>query len=73
MQQQCYSNIVLNNENFFIIEPDRKSAIKMILNLAYKEDTVLILGRGHETIQQVNDLNIYLSDYDEVKKCLKAH
>ena len=39
--------------------------------MAKKEDTVLILGRGHEKIQQINHLEIYLSDEDEVKKWIK--
>lgn len=68
---EIIDDIIEVNPSFFIVEQDRKRAINQILKMAKKEDTVLILGRGHEKIQQINHLEIYLSDEDEVKKWIK--
>ena len=45
-------------------EPDRKKAIKLAMSLAKKDDIVLLLGKGHETVQKFKDYNI---EFDERK------
>ena len=41
---------------------DRESAIQMALQNALPGDTVLIAGRGHETIQQIQNRQIHFDD-----------
>ncbi len=70
-QEEIINDIVKFDSSFFMIEFDRKEAIRRIIKLAKNSDTVLILGRGHENIQYIKDLKIHLSDIEEVRKCLK--
>lgn len=51
--------------NYTIIY-DRKSAIKYGISLLNEEDTLLILGKGHEDYQILGNNKIHLSDYEEV-------
>ncbi len=43
---------------------DRKEAIRMALNMAEENDIILLLGKGHETVQKFKDYNI---EFDERK------
>lgn len=45
-------------------EPDRKKAIKLAMSMAKQNDIVLLLGKGHETVQKFKDYNI---EFDERK------
>lgn len=54
----------------FEIILDRKIAIKTIINEANIDDIILILGRGNEEYQHIDNQNIYLNDYVETRKCL---
>ncbi|WII95087.1 UDP-N-acetylmuramoyl-L-alanyl-D-glutamate--2,6-diaminopimelate ligase [Moraxella haemolytica] len=46
-----------------IIEPDRKRAIKEAVMMAGGDDIVVILGKGHETYQEINGVRY---DFDDV-------
>lgn len=70
-QEDIVEDIIKINPSFFLVEYDRKQAIHRILKIAKKDDTVLILGRGHEQIQLIKNLKIYLSDVEEVRKWIK--
>ncbi len=70
-QEYIVEDIIKINPSFFLVEYDRKQAIHRILKIAKKDDTVLILGRGHEQIQLIKNLKIYLSDVEEVRKWIK--
>lgn len=49
------------------IEPDRKKAIQLGLNLMFdSEDVLLIAGKGHENYQILKDKTIDFSDYQTV-------
>ena len=45
-------------------EADRKEAIRLAMSIAKKDDIVLLLGKGHETVQKFKDYNI---EFDERK------
>jgi len=45
-------------------EADRYEAIKLAMSIAKKDDIVLLLGKGHETVQKFKDYNI---EFDERK------
>jgi len=47
---------------------DRAEAICRALSIAKKGDTVLIMGKGHETYQEVNGVRSHFDDREEVLK-----
>ena len=52
----------------FIVEHDRREAIKKGLSILEDNDTLLILGKGHEDYQIIGREKIHLSDKEEVYK-----
>ena len=50
---------------------DRKAAIKKAINMAKKNDMILILGKGNETYEVLKDGKIYFNDIEEAKKAIK--
>lgn len=66
-------NDILNGvikENYKVIY-DRKLAIKNGLDMINNNDTLLILGKGHEDYQIIGHEKIHLSDKEEVLKYLE--
>ncbi len=61
----------LNNDNY-IVEKDRKSAIEKAISIAKKDDIVLIAGKGHEKTQIFSDKTLPFDDVQIVKEvCLE--
>jgi UDP-N-acetylmuramoyl-L-alanyl-D-glutamate--2,6-diaminopimelate ligase len=54
-----------------IIELERKEAIETALNLARKDDIVLIAGKGHERYQTIGDRKIPFSDVEIAKEFIQ--
>lgn len=52
----------------YIVELDRRSAIKKGLDMVEKDDVLLILGKGHEDYQIIGREKIHLDDSEEVRK-----
>ena len=50
---------------------DRSKAIKRAINIACKNDIVLILGKGCETYEKLKNGTIFFSDVDEAVRALK--
>ena len=63
------SGITKNN---YKIVFDRKEAIKEGLDMLNDNDTLLILGKGHEDYQIIGHTKHHLSDKEEVLKYLKS-
>lgn len=61
--------IMVNKDERFIEELNRKVAIRKAIKIANEDDIVVILGRGNEEYQIINDSKIPLNDYEEAKKC----
>ncbi len=61
---------VKDYQNYEIIL-DRSEAIKKAINIACKDDIVLIIGKGSENYQILKDKIIEFCDLDEVRKHLK--
>jgi len=59
----------LNNTNFEIIY-DRKEAIKKGISLLKNNDILLILGKGHENYQIINNKKYYFNDKEIALKYL---
>lgn len=52
---------------------DRKTAITKAVNAAKQDDTVAILGKGHEKYQEINGVKYPFSDMDAVLDLLSAN
>ena len=48
-------------------EPDRKKAIALAMSLAREKDIILLLGKGHETVQKFKDYEIEFDEREVVK------
>ena len=55
----------------FIVEPDRKHAIRMAIAAAQPDETVLIAGKGHETYQIIGKDIFPFDDRKEAEAALK--
>lgn len=55
-----------------VVEPDRRTAIRLALSRAKAGDTVLLAGKGHETYQEINGVEHHLDERDVVEACF-AH
>ena len=71
--QQINEQIIqgFSSAQLYEIKLDRKQAIEKALTLAKKDDTVVILGKGHEKTQQVGRKVDYFSDQQCVIQLLK--
>jgi UDP-N-acetylmuramoyl-L-alanyl-D-glutamate--2,6-diaminopimelate ligase len=61
----------------FLVEPDRRAAIRRALSLARADDIVLIAGKGHEAFQEVagrilpfDDRVVVKEEYDSISSSL---
>ena len=59
----------LNKDTLVIL--DRKEAIKEGINILDKDSVLLILGKGHEKIQEFDNNTIKFSDQQVVKEMIK--
>ncbi len=55
-----------------IVEPDRRKAIELAMELAAKDDIVLLAGKGHETYQIIGKQKFDFSDKKVVWEALKT-
>ncbi|RJP61553.1 MAG: UDP-N-acetylmuramyl-tripeptide synthetase, partial [Candidatus Auribacter fodinae] len=56
----------------YCIEPDRKSAIKLGLDLCKKGDVLLVAGKGHEKYQIIGDVLYPFDDEQIIKEYLRG-
>ncbi|WP_457622457.1 UDP-N-acetylmuramoyl-L-alanyl-D-glutamate--2,6-diaminopimelate ligase [Persephonella sp.] len=63
------SGMKMKKKTYEII--DREEAIKKAIEIARKDDIVLIAGKGHETYQIIGDRTYYFDDLDVAKKYLE--
>ena len=66
-----YNNLNINDfdKKVYIVEPDRKEAIKLAISLSKPKDIVLIAGKGHENYQIFKNKTIH---FDDKKEALNA-
>jgi UDP-N-acetylmuramoyl-L-alanyl-D-glutamate--2,6-diaminopimelate ligase len=60
------------DDGYFVIIPDRKSAIARALSMARPGDTVAIAGKGHENVQIIGDRCLPFDDREIVRGMLDA-
>ena len=68
--QDCLKGV--KQKQHFILEPDRKTAIRKALELADKKDVVLTAGKGHEESQIISNQKLVFSDVDIIKNLTTA-
>jgi murE/murF fusion protein len=56
----------------FVIEPNRRNAIKLGIALSHRGDTVLIAGKGHETYQILGNKTVSFDDRKEAEIALST-
>ncbi len=63
----------IDNPKDVLTIPDRKKAITKALTLAEENDSVLILGKGHETYQIIGKKRIHFSDKEIAENFLEKN
>jgi UDP-N-acetylmuramoyl-L-alanyl-D-glutamate--2,6-diaminopimelate ligase len=54
------------------VEPDRRKAIKLAIEMAAPNDVVLLAGKGHEPYQIIGTKKFDFSDKQEALACLRS-
>ena len=54
-----------DKENYIVIE-DRRKAIQYAMDIAGKDDMIVLAGKGHETYQEINGVKYHLDEREEV-------
>jgi len=60
----------VKNNNYFVVE-NRKDAIKKAMELAKKDDIIVIAGKGHEDYQVLKDRTIHFDEREVVAEIIK--
>jgi len=55
----------------YLVEPDRKEAIKKAVLMAGDDDIVLIAGKGHETYQEIGGKRYTFNDREVLEEAIK--
>ena len=50
----------------YIVMEDRRSAIRYAMDIAKKDDIIVLAGKGHETYQEINGHKYHLDEREEV-------
>jgi UDP-N-acetylmuramoyl-L-alanyl-D-glutamate--2,6-diaminopimelate ligase len=55
-----------------VVEPDRRTAIALAVELARPGDVVVVAGKGHERVQEVGDERFPFDDAEELRAAIGA-
>lgn len=55
-----------------LIEPDRRTAIRMAINAAWEGDTLLIAGKGDQTVQQIGTASMPFDDRHVAREAVES-
>lgn len=53
-------------KNNYVVIPDRRKAIRYAMDIAEKDDIIVLAGKGHETYQEINGVKHHLDEREEV-------
>ena len=51
----------------YMVEPDRRAAIRYALSQGEPGDVILLAGKGHETYQEINGVRYHLDEREEIQ------
>jgi UDP-N-acetylmuramoyl-L-alanyl-D-glutamate--2,6-diaminopimelate ligase len=68
--EDILKGIPQNAKNCVVIE-DRRKAIQYAMDIAEKDDIIILAGKGHETYQEINGVKHHLDEREEVALHLK--
>ena len=57
-------------ERGFVVEPDRRAAVRLAISICRQGDVVLIAGKGHEAYQIVGAERRPFDDREEARRAL---
>jgi UDP-N-acetylmuramoyl-L-alanyl-D-glutamate--2,6-diaminopimelate ligase len=60
----------IDDKTSYMIDPDRRGAIRLAISMAKKDDLVLIAGKGHETTQVFRDRTSAFDDRKVAREAL---
>ena len=55
----------------YIVMEDRRAAIRYAMDIAEKDDIIVLVGKGHETYQEINGHKYHLDEREEVEAHLE--
>ena len=50
----------------YVVVPERRTAIRYAMDIAEKDDIIVLAGKGHETYQEINNVKYHLDEREEV-------
>ncbi len=62
---------VKSDDGEYIVVEDRKSAIRYAMDIAKKDDIIVLAGKGHETYQDIGGTKIHLDEREVVEEYLQ--
>jgi len=57
----------------YLVEPDRREAIRRALDMAEDEDIVLVAGKGHEEYQEIKGVRYQFSDRTVIEEIIREN
>ena len=55
----------------YIVVPERRNAIRYAMDIAKKDDIIILAGKGHETYQEINGVKYHLDEREVVAEYLE--
>jgi len=50
----------------YVVVPERRTAIRYAMDIAQKDDIIVLAGKGHETYQEIHGVKYHLDEREEV-------
>ena len=57
----------------YVVEPDRRAAIRYALSQGRPGDVILLAGKGHETYQEIHGVQYHLDEREEIQDFFKRN
>ena len=51
----------------YVVVPERRTAIRYAMDIAQKDDIIVLAGKGHETYQEIHGVKYHLDEREEVE------